>query len=86
MQGIAMNQRLDQETQFERSSFAQTCDFCGAVFEVLLSRLPEADVEEDYHCPECDKRFTTTAALQPLVRLRARRGDGKTDRYQETMF
>jgi hypothetical protein len=81
-----MNQPLDQEPQFERSSFRQTCDFCGAVFEVFVSRMAGADVDEDYHCPECDKRFSITAALQPLVRLCARRDDGKSDRYQETMF
>jgi len=43
-------------------------------------------VDEEYHCPECDKRFAIVAALQPLVRLCARRDDGKSDRYQETMF
>jgi hypothetical protein len=81
-----MNQPLNQQPQFERSSFRQTCDYCGAVFEVFVSRMPEADVEADYHCPECDKRFTVVAALQPLVRLRAKRCDGKSDRYQDTMF
>ena len=81
-----MNQPLDQEPQFERSSFRHTCDFCGAVFEVFVSRLADANVQEDYHCPECDKHFTIAAALQPLVRLRAPRRDGKNDRYQDTMF
>ena len=81
-----MNQPLDQEPQFERSSFRQNCDYCGAVFEVFVSRLAGGNVDEDYNCPECDKVFTIDAALQPLVRLRARRADGKSDRYQETMF
>lgn len=81
-----MNQSSGQEPPFERSSVRQTCDYCGAVFEVLLARLPDADVQEDYHCPECDKRFTVIAALQPLVRLRRKRRDGKSDRYQDTMF
>ena len=81
-----MNQPLDQEPHFERSSFVQACNFCGARFEVFLSRQPGNDEDEDYHCPECDKRFTTPAALPPAVKPRAPRTDGKSDRYQETMF
>ena len=81
-----MNQPLDQEPQFERSSFVQVCNFCGARLEVFVSRQAGGNLEQDYHCPDCDKRFTTPAALPPVVSLKARRTDGRTDRYQETMF
>ncbi|HXD39103.1 MAG TPA: hypothetical protein VN649_00965 [Ramlibacter sp.] len=81
-----MSHSQQHEPGFVRSTFIQSCAYCGARFEVLVSRLPGNDEEEDYDCPECGKRYTTAAALPPLVELRARRSDGKTDGYQETMF
>ena len=84
--GNAMSQSLRHETEFKRSAFIQSCAYCGARFEVLVSRLAGSDEEEDYDCPECSKRYATLAALPPLVELRARRSDGKNDSYQETMF
>lgn len=80
---------MEHESRFERSSFIRSCDYCGARFEVLVSSQPgneDEDEEEDYACPECGKGYTVRAALPPLVNLLARRGDGKNDRYQETMF
>jgi hypothetical protein len=75
------------EPGFERgSSFIQSCAYCGARFQVLVSRQPGHDEEEDYGCPECSKGYTVAAALPPLVRLLAPRSDGKSDMYQETMF
>jgi predicted RNA-binding Zn-ribbon protein involved in translation (DUF1610 family) len=81
-----MTQSLTHEPGFERSSFIQSCAYCGARMEVLVSRLPGSDEQEDYACPECGKGYSTSAALPPLVSLRARRKDGKSDGYQETMF
>jgi len=81
-----MSQSLTHEPDFERSTFIQSCAYCGARFEVLVSRLAGSDEPEDYDCPECGKRYTTQAALPPLVNLRSRRRDGKSDGYQETMF
>ncbi len=81
-----MNHSVQQEPVFKRSSFVQSCAYCGARFEVLVSRLAGGDEHEDYACPECGKGYTTHAALSPLVSLLARRCDGKTDGYQETMF
>lgn len=81
-----MDQPLDEAPRFQRSSFQQACNFCQAVFDVFVSRLEGVDGDEDYHCPECDKRFAVAAAVPPVVRLRRRRRDGRDDRYQETMF
>ena len=81
-----MNRSLQQEPVFKRSSFVQACAYCGARYEVLVSRLAGDDEHEDYACPECGKGYTTHAALPPLVSLLARRSDGKQDRYQDTMF
>ena len=81
-----MTQSLPHEPAFKRSTFVQSCAYCGARFEVLVSRLAGSEEEEDYDCPECGKRYTTPAALPPLVSLTARRSDGKSDIYQDTMF
>lgn len=81
-----MDHPVEREPPFQRSSFRQTCGFCQAVFEVFVSRLSVADGDEDYYCPECDKRFAVAAAVPPVVSLRHRRRDGRSDRYQETMF
>lgn len=81
-----MGQALQQEPSFKRSSFVQSCAYCGARFEVLVSRLPGEDEHEEYACPECSKGYTTHAALPPLVSLLAGRRDGKSDSYQDTMF
>ena len=81
-----MNRSLQQEPVFKRSNFVQSCAYCGARYEVLVSRLAGDDEHEDYACPECGKGYTTHAALPPLVSLLMRRSDGKKDRYQETMF
>jgi hypothetical protein len=75
-----------QQPDFKRSSFVQSCAYCGARYEVLVSRLPGDDEHEEYACPECGKEYSTHAALPPLVSLLSRRTDGKNDNYQETMF
>jgi len=81
-----MSPSLQKDPDFKRSSFVQSCAYCGARFEVLVSRLAGDDEHEEYACPECGKGYTTHAALPPLVSLLARRTDGKGDSYQETMF
>jgi len=75
-----------QEPDFVRSSFVQTCAYCQARFEVLVSRQRGEDEHESYECPECGKGYHTHAALPPLVSLLSKRNDGKSDPYQETMF
>ena len=81
-----MGQLLRQEPGFKHSSFMQSCAYCGARFEVFVSRQAGEDEEESYACPECGKGYHTRAALEPLVTLIERRSDGKSDGYQETMF
>ena len=74
------------ETLFERSTLQKTCRYCGAQLEVRLARAPDGNEPFEYECPECGKEYEVEAALQPEVQLVAPRTDGKTDRYQETMF
>lgn len=73
-----MGQRTDVN---ERS-----CAFCGARLRVHIAHGPFADHPEEYACPECGKRYETDAAHRPRVELLAPRQDGKTDRYQDTLF
>ncbi len=70
----------------KRSGFERACIYCGARFHVELSRKSRDDGLQDYACPECGKTYEAQSALPPVVTLVARRTDGKTDRYQETMF
>lgn len=78
--------RKEAEPEFQRSSFVQSCAYCGARFTVFVSRERGGVDHEGYACPECEKSYTTHAALEPMVSLLSPRSDGKTDRYQETMF
>lgn len=74
------------ETLFEKTTLPRTCAYCGAKFDVLLARAADGNEPFDYDCPECGKQYEAKAAMQPAVALVAPRTDGKTDRYQETMF
>ena len=74
------------DTQGQLSVFEQSCAYCGARFRVLASHVADGMHRESYACPECGKRYETDADAEPEVRLLAGRRDGKSDRYQETMF
>jgi hypothetical protein len=74
------------ERELERSSFAQTCAYCRARFEVFVTTHADSDDQAHYACPECGKTYTAHGAFGPEVHLLARRADGKTDPYSETMF
>jgi hypothetical protein len=74
------------ETLFEKSSLPRSCAYCGAKFQLLVARAADGNEPFGYDCPECGKQDETQAAMQPQVQLTAPRTDGKTDRYQETMF
>lgn len=63
--------------------FEKSCMYCGARFRVLAT---PGDLQEDYACPECGKRYELESSQEPEVTLLQARTDGKHDRYQETMF
>jgi len=70
----------------EKGSFERACDYCGARFDVEVSRQSGSNHAQGFACPECGRHYEVRAAVPPLVRLVAQRTDGKGDRYQETMF
>jgi uncharacterized Zn-finger protein len=81
-----MNEAKRREIAAGEGSFEKACVYCGAQFRVRLAHGPFADHLEEYACPECGKRYETGAAQSPRVELLQPRRDGKTDRYQDTMF
>jgi hypothetical protein len=66
--------------------FEKACGYCGARFRVLAAQQPDGNQPEEYACPECGKGYALQAMGEPEVRLLHPRSDGKSDRYQETMF
>jgi hypothetical protein len=76
----------EPETEVEQHRFPQTCAYCGAMFDVQVSRSSGHNQDESYSCPECAKGYSVRASRPPIVELKARRRDGKTDGYQETLF
>jgi DNA-directed RNA polymerase subunit RPC12/RpoP len=68
------------------SIFEKSCGYCGARFRVLAAQQADANRPEEYACPECGKEYALQAVDEPEVRLLRPRSDGKSDRYQETMF
>jgi len=68
------------------SPFEKTCVYCGARFRVLASVSPDAQPARTYDCPGCGKDYELEAMAMPVVQLLRGRTDGKSDRYQETMF
>jgi len=79
-------QPADHDTQGDLSVFEKTCAYCGARFRVLATHLADDPHRESYDCPECGKTYEVEAAGEPQVQLLRPRSDGKSDRYQETMF
>lgn len=81
-----MNQPSPADTGLKRSDFEKACVYCGARLRVEVARKSRHDAMHDYACAECGKTYEMQAALPPVVFLVTPRNDGKTDRYQETMF
>ena len=81
-----MPQVPDPDPVFERSSFIKPCSYCGARLAVFVSREVGSSEEHGYECPECGKDYVLHAALEPLISVLEPRRDGKTDRYEETLF
>jgi hypothetical protein len=68
------------------SVFEKACTYCGARFRVLADAGADFPHREEIACPECGKAYAVEAASEPEVQLLRPRSDGKSDRYQETMF
>jgi transposase-like protein len=66
---------------YERDKFDQTCDYCGARFEVTVPGQKAHEESEEYRCPECSKAYTVRASLTPSVRLTSPRTDGRTTSF-----
>ena len=73
------------ESTHERR-FEKKCLYCGARFDVIVTRPRVMEEEDDFGCPECGKVYSTHSGSIPQVELIEPRTDGKTDRYSETLF
>ncbi len=62
--------------RYLRGTFQQTCGFCGCVFRVEVPGETGRDGPENYHCPECRRRFPVRASDPPRVTLISKRTDG----------
>lgn len=63
-----------------------SCVYCGARLQVSTAVLGGEPRYHRYVCPQCGKQDGLRSTGHPHVRVLAPRTDGKTDRYQETMF
>jgi hypothetical protein len=81
-----MKHAVDPDVIGGLSIFEKSCAYCGAHFRVLAVRTAHPTHSEEVECPECAMPFRTEAAGEPEVQLLRRRTDGKSDRYQQTMF
>ena len=81
-----MKPAADADTLGRLSIFEKTCAYCGARLRVLATHVADDPHREEYGCPECGKSYEVEALAEPQVQLLAPRTDGKSDRYQETMF
>jgi len=63
-------------------TYMETCNYCGAVYEVHVAELEGHNQGEEYYCPECGKENKRLACNTPHVFLKSPRTDGKTDKFQ----
>lgn len=77
-----MTSHLEPAISYQKDKSEETCNNCGARFEVVVTGQKGHEQSENYRCPECTKEFTVRASLPPTVRLIAPRTDGKTDLYK----
>jgi predicted RNA-binding Zn-ribbon protein involved in translation (DUF1610 family) len=81
-----MKHAVEPEVVGGLSIFEKTCVYCGARLSVVATRVPQDRSPWPFACPECGKQYRLQGGEDPEVRLLHPRSDGKTDRYQETMF
>jgi hypothetical protein len=72
--------------QSELLCIETTCGYCGARLEVTAAAVEGEPKRHPYVCPQCGKAHRLTSTGHPHVRVLAPRTDGKTGKYQETMF
>lgn len=63
--------------EYQKDLFEQTCNKCGAVFEVDVPGQEGHEEREEYYCPECLEEYTCRASNTPRVNLISKRTDGK---------
>ena len=73
-------------SQPELLTFEKACDYCGARLEVSSVAIHSEPHPYHYACPQCGKGYEISSFAPPRVRMIARRTDGKTGSYQQTMF
>jgi len=64
----------------------KSCDFCGAKLEVTAAEFAGEPQPHTWLCPQCGKNHELVSTGPPHVRVLAPRTDGRTHRYEETMF
>jgi hypothetical protein len=73
-------------SQTELLCVERICGFCGARLEVSVAAVPGEPKPHTYSCPQCGKPDELESTGHPHVRVLAPRTDGRTGKYQETMF
>ena len=73
--------------QTELQCVETSCAYCGAKLEISAVVLPGGEPgPHAYMCPQCGRPDEIMAIGNLHIRVLSPRTDGKTDRYQETMF
>lgn len=73
-----MSSWVEAAKGYEKDNFEQTCDCCGAKFNVSVPGQKGHEESEEYYCPECRKEFRCRASNSPRVTLISNRTDGLT--------
>jgi Zn finger protein HypA/HybF involved in hydrogenase expression len=78
-----MSSWVEATIGYQKDDFEQTCDCCGAVFQVVVPGQSGHEEPEEYYCPECHKEFKCRASNSPRVSLISKRTDGLHGRCAE---
>ena len=78
-----MSSPLEAAIPYQKRKSDQTCDYCGAVFEVVVPGQLGHNEREEYRCPECNKKYQCRGSNSPDVSLKCPRTDGRTDRFPQ---
>jgi hypothetical protein len=64
----------------------KACDYCGAGLEVSAAEFAGEPQPHTYVCPQSGKNHELVCTGPPHVRVLHPRTDGRTNRYEQTMF